>query len=110
MDVFVVTDAAIFGRGLFGVFSTLEKALVYKEELERQNAYSCEIKRHAVMGSRIAGGQVFAAHVYDELYDMHTLDGLYSDLDYAIEAVGVKGLILQFVIDMPEKTLMPGSG
>jgi hypothetical protein len=34
---------------------------------------------------------------------MHTLDGLYAESELAFEAVGERGLIVEFVIDIPEK-------
>jgi hypothetical protein len=32
---------------------------------------------------------------------MHTLDGLYADSELALEAAGERGLINEFVIDVP---------
>jgi hypothetical protein len=34
---------------------------------------------------------------------MHTFDGLYAVLELAFDAVGEKGLIVEFVVDEPEK-------
>jgi len=45
----------------------------------------------------------FAAHTYDVLYAMHTLDGLYAKPELAFDAVGEKGLVVEFIIDVPEK-------
>ena len=38
--------------------------------------------------------------------DMHTLDGLYAKPEHAFEAGGEKGLIVEFVIDVPEKKMI----
>lgn len=103
MEVFVVRDAMIFGKGVFGVFSSLEKASSFKEEVEKESKYFCEINRLTVIGTYQFPGNVFAAHTYDLLYDMHTLDGLYANSEIAFEAVGERGLIVEFVIDIPEK-------
>jgi len=103
VDFFVVRDAMILGKGVFGIFSTLEKAAVFKEELGKETKYSCDIDKLAVLGTYKFPGNVFAAHVYHELYDVHTLDGLYAGLELASDAVGEKGLIVEFVIDVPEK-------
>ena len=103
MDAFVVCDAMIFGKGVFGIFSTLEKAVCFKEEFEKESKYSCEIKQITIIGSYKFPDNIFAAYNYDLLYDMHTLDGLYGESELALEAVGEQGLIDEFFIDMPEK-------
>ena len=103
MEVFIVRDSMIFGKGVFGIFSTLEKAACFKEEFEKENKYFCEINKLKVIGTYEFPGNVFAAHTYDMLYDMHTLDGLYAEPELAFEAVGEKGLIFEFVIDIPDK-------
>jgi hypothetical protein len=108
VDVYVVSDAMIFGKGVFGIFSTLEKAACFKEELEKENNYSCEIKKLTIRGAYEFPGNIFAAHTYDLLYDVHTLDGIYAKQDFAVEAVGDKGLIVEFVIDIPEKKQIKG--
>jgi hypothetical protein len=98
-----VSDAMIFGKGVFGIFSTLEKAVCFKEEFEKESKYFCEVKKLTVVGAYELLGNLFAAYTYDALYDMHTLDGLYTKLEQAFEAGGEKGLIVEFVIDVPEK-------
>lgn len=103
MEVFVVRDAMIFGKGVFGVFSSLEKASSFKEKIEKESKYFCEINKLTVIGTYRFPGNVFAAHTYDLFYDMHTLDGLYAESGLAFEAVGERGLIVEFVIDIPEK-------
>jgi hypothetical protein len=101
MDVFVVSDAMIFGKGVFGIFSTLDKAVCFKEEFEKENKYFCEIRQLTTIGSYTFPNNIFAAYTYDLLYDMHTLDGLYADSELALEAAGERGLINEFVIDVP---------
>jgi len=103
MEVFVVRDAMIFGKGVFGIFSTMEKATSFKEGFEKESKYFCEINKLSVIGSYEFPGNVFAAFIYDLLYDMHTLDGVYAESELAFEAVGERGLIVEFVIDMPDK-------
>jgi hypothetical protein len=103
MDAFIVSDAMIFGKGVFGIFSTLEKAVCFKEEFEKESKYFCEVKKLTVIGVYEFPGNLFAAHTYDALYDMHTLDGLYAKPELAFDAVGEKGLVVEYVMDMPEK-------
>lgn len=103
MEAFIVSDAMMFGKGVFGVFSTLEKAVCFKEEFEKESKYSCEVKKIHVIGTFEKTNNVFAALTYDGLYDMHTFDGLYARSDLAFDAVGEKGLVVEFVIDVPEK-------
>jgi len=103
MDVFVVSDAMIFGKGVFGIFSTLEKAICFKEEFEKESKCFCEIKQLTTIGTYNFPGNIFAAYTYDLLYDMNTLDGLYAESEIALEAVGERGLIIEFVIDAPGK-------
>jgi hypothetical protein len=103
LDAFIVSDAMIFGRGVFGIFSTLEKAVCFKEEFEKESKYFCEIKKLTVIGTYEFPSNIFAAHTYDVLYDMNTLDGLYAKPELAFDAVGEKGLVVEFVIDVPEK-------
>lgn len=101
MDVFIVRDAMILGRGVFGVFSTLDKAVSFKEAFEKESKYFCEINQVTIVGAYEFPNNVFAAHTYDELYDTHTLDGLYADSALAFDAVGEKGLVVEFFVDLP---------
>jgi len=103
MDVFVVSDAMIFGKGVFGIFSAIEKAICFKEEFEKESKYFCEIKQFTTIGSYNFPDNIFAAYTYDLLYDINTLDGLYAESELALEAVGERGLIIEFVIDVPGK-------
>lgn len=103
MEAFIVSDAMIFGKGVFGVFSTIEKAVCFKEEFEKKSKYFCEVKKVSVIGAFALPNNVFAAHTYDGLYDIHTFDGLYARPELAFDAVGEKGLVVEFVIDVPEK-------
>ena len=102
MELFVVKDKMHFGRGAFGIFSTYEKAQDFVDLCEQEHACMCEIKRLPVTGAYKFPDNVFAAHNYNELYDTYIFDGLYSAFLFAYDAVGDKGLILEFVIDSPE--------
>ena len=106
MDVYAVSDAMIFGKGIFGVFSTFEKAICFKDEFEKESKQSCEIKQLTIIGSYEFPDNVFAAYTYDLLYDMHTLDGLYDKQEIALDAAGERGLIDEFVIDVPGKKII----
>lgn len=103
MVFYVVSDAMIFGRGVFAIFSTFEKAVCFKETFEKESKYSCEIKQLTIIGSYSAPGNIFAAYTYDLLYDIHILDGLYAEPELASDAVGDLGLVDEFVIDVPGK-------
>ena len=102
MDVLVVIDKMILGRGVIGVFSTHEKARDYMEEPRNLVCSIAEIKRLTVIGAAEKEDTIFAAHNYDSLFDSYTFEGLYTKLDYALDAVGVNGLTMEFVVDMPE--------
>jgi hypothetical protein len=103
MEFYVVSDAPIFGKGVFGVFSTLEKAIGFKVEFEKESKYFCEIRQLSVIGSYTFPDNIFAAYTYDLLYDMHTLDGLYAKSEIAVDAAGDNGLVDEFIIDVPGK-------
>lgn len=103
MDLYVVSDAMIFGKGVFGIFSTLEKAICFKKEFEKESKYFCEVKQLTPIGSYNFPGNIFAAYTYDLLYDVHTFEGLYAESEIAWEAAGERGLINEFVIDVPGK-------
>jgi hypothetical protein len=108
LEAFIVSDAMIFGKGVFGIFSTLEKAVCFKEEFENETKYFCEVKKVSIIGAYEVYNNIFAAHTYDGLYDMHVFDGLYAELELAFEAVGEKGLVVEFVIDVPDKRKIRG--
>jgi hypothetical protein len=103
MDAYAVCDAMIFGKGVFGVFSTIEKALHFKSEAEKEGRHVCEIKQLTITGPYEFPGNIFAAYIYDLLYDMYTLDGLYAKFEIASDAAGKRGLIDEFIIDIPGK-------
>lgn len=102
MDVFMVIDKMILGRGVLGVFSTNEKAKDYMEEPRNLICNIAEIRHVTVIGAGENEDTIFAAHNYDSLFDSYTFEGLYAKLDYALDAVGVNGLTMEFVVDMPE--------
>lgn len=102
MEVHVVIDKMILGRGVLGVFSTHEKASDYMEEPRNLICNIAEIRHLTVIGAEEKEDTIFAAHEYDSLHDSYTFEGLYAKLDYALDAVGVNGLTIEFVVDMPE--------
>lgn len=102
MKLFVVADKMILGKGVFGVFTTHENALRFMEDFEQRTSNMCEIKEWPVIGFSGEQTHVFAAHTYNDLYDVYTPDGIYIELDDAYEAVGHKGLIIKIEIDLPE--------
>jgi len=102
MELFVVMDRSILGRGVFGVFSSYENARSFGDGLYRQTHFQNDIKVCAVIGTTDPSGQVYAAHNYDDFYDTHIFDGIYSEHPLAYDAVGKKGLIIRFAIDSPD--------
>jgi hypothetical protein len=104
VEVFVLIDKMILGRGVLGVFSTNEKARDYMEEPRNLICNIAEIRHLTVIGAVKKQYAIFAAHDYDSFHDSYTFEGLYAKLDYALDAVGVNGLTIEFVVDMPEST------
>ena len=100
MELFILMDSAFFGRGIFGIFTSLELALKYRENIG-EIFCQWEIKRVSLIGERPKEGLVYAAYIYHELYDCYTFDGVYASEDYAKDAVGEKGMIVEFRIDVP---------
>jgi hypothetical protein len=102
MELFVVMDRSILGRGVFAVFSSIEKARSFSDDMYRNTQFQCEVKACPLIGGSDVPGRVYAAHFYDDFYDTHVFDGIYSESNLAYDAVGGKGLIIRFVIDSPE--------
>lgn len=100
MDLFLLMDAAFFGRGAFGVFSTKERAEDYRKRL-KDVFCQWEIKKVKPIGKTRNDDLIYVAYVYHELYDIYTLDGIYTDAELARDAVGAKGLVYEFRIDEP---------
>jgi len=64
LDAFIVSDAMIFGKGVFGIFSTLEKAVCFKEEFEKESKFFCEVKEFTVIGTYEFPNNIFcSAHL-----------------------------------------------
>lgn len=99
MELFVVMDKATLGRGVLGIFSSREKAHVFVESM----AFHSLVAVCPLIGAYDGSAKIYAAHTYDNFYDTHMFDGIYSASDLAYEAVGQKGLIIEFVIDIPEE-------
>lgn len=102
MELFVVMDSSILGRGVFAVFSSIERARSFSDDMYRNTRFRSEVKTCPVIGGSSSRDRVYAAHFYDDFYDTHVFDGIYSESDLAYDAVGTKGLIIRFVIDSPE--------
>lgn len=102
MEFYIVMDKSILGRGVFGVFSSHEKALLFSEDLYRNTRFQSDVKACSIIGEPDPSGRVYAAHLYDHFYDTHVFDGIYSESTLAYDAVGMKGLIIGFIIDSPE--------
>ncbi len=99
MELFVVMDKATLGRGVFGVFSCIETA----ESFVRDLTFHSVVLAYPLIGSYEGSGKIYAAHSYDNFYDTHIFDGIYSQSDLAYEAVGQKGLIIEFILDVPDE-------
>jgi len=102
VELFVVEDEVLMGRGVFGIFSTIEKAESYMQDFQLRTGFRCAIKKLEVIGSRETCASVCAAYNHDCLHDVYLLDGLYAAAWDAYEATGDQGLIVEFVIDSPE--------
>jgi hypothetical protein len=98
LQLFVVMDPALFGKGVFAVFSDQERAAAYGESQTRESP-ACEVRSMTAMGGRCEKNRVFAAHTYDGMYDVFVLDGLYVEPLDAEEAAGDNGLVIEFEID-----------
>ncbi len=101
MDLYVLIDSAFFGRGVFGVFSRSD--LAYGHASKIQDLFcQWEIKRVELCGERLEDDFVYVAYHYYELYDCYTFDGVYANAEDAREAVGRKGLVVEFRVDSPD--------
>lgn len=103
MDLFVVLDKAFLGRGVFGVFSSMERAEAFAEDFHKKNGQPCNAARYSVIGHEENGDAVFAAHLYNDFYDTFVLDGIYAKAVFAFDAVGHKGLVIRFKVDSPDE-------
>jgi hypothetical protein len=103
MELFVVADAMVMGQGVFGIFSTQEKARTYMDDFASRTNFRCTIAKHTVLGADRVLSRVCVAYIHDWIYDVYTLDGLYAEPFDAYEATGDKGMIVEFVVDNPEQ-------
>lgn len=99
MELFVVMDKSLLGRGVFGIFSSLEKAQLFIKDFE----FHSRVVASPLVGAYDGSGKIYAAHMYDNFYDTHVFDGIYSRSEFAYDAVGQKGLIIEFMIDLPDE-------
>jgi hypothetical protein len=105
MRVFSVRDKAWLGRGIFALFSDIEKA---KRFLDRSSGIVRQCGEVAELTIVIKGDghgpiTVFAAYLYDDLHDSHIFDGLYEDADMARDVAGDKGHVVELMIDSPDE-------
>jgi hypothetical protein len=99
MELFVVMDKSILGRGVFGIFSSMEKARIFIENFN----FHCLVVASPLIGPYKGTGKIYAAHSYDHFYDTHIFDGIYCSGELAYDAVGQKGLVIEFIIDLPDE-------
>jgi hypothetical protein len=104
VELFIVTDEMLMGRGVFGVFSSNEKAKTYMEDFELRTGFRCAIKGLEVVAGEETCTTVCVAYTHDCLHDIYLLDGLYALACDAYDATGDRGLIVEFVVDLPEKS------
>lgn len=106
MEIFIVMDRHILGRGVFALFSTIEKAEKFMDEFTVETGNLCTISQMSVIG-KYSSQRVFAGYIYDSFYDTHVLDGIYADPVDARDGINPGGLVVRFVIDSPgEKEIL----
>ena len=99
MRVFAVRDKAWLGRGVFAVFSTVDKAEQFLGQsigVVRQCGEVAELSIIMADNSH-SPSRVFAAYLYDDLHDSLIFDGLYEDATVAGDVAGRKGQIIKLV-------------
>ncbi|MBA4417706.1 MAG: hypothetical protein C0392_07325 [Syntrophus sp. (in: bacteria)] len=104
MELFVVMDEMLLGQGVFGVFSTIDKAQAYSEGFELSTKFRCAIKQLTITGHYIFPDSVFVVYTYDDLCDSYIFDGLYSKTLYAHDAAGDRGQVVEFKPDYSDGT------
>jgi hypothetical protein len=103
VELFVVADEVLMGQGVFGIFSTHDRALTYMEDFQTRTHFRCVIMKLAVTGNAAAPDKVCVAYVHDCIHDVFELDGLYGEPLLARDATGDKGLVVEFMIDAPDR-------
>jgi len=101
MELFAVIDKALFGRGVFGIFSTYSRAHEYMEQTEEVRSL-CEIKPFEIQGEAITSTCIYSAYTYIKLYDLYVLEGLYTESFDAYTAAGHNGMVIEWIVDKPE--------
>jgi hypothetical protein len=104
MTVFAVRDKAWTGRGIFALFSTVDRALEFLDRSTGIVKLCGEVTELSIVLGYGEGlpDTIFAAFTYDDLYDSHIFDGLYADRLVAWDVAGPKGQVFTFVIDSPD--------
>jgi hypothetical protein len=103
MELYVVADEVLMGQGVFGVFSTGERARAYMEHFQSRTHFRCTVTKLKVTGSGEHPQKVWVAYVHDCIHDVFELDGLYGEPLLAGDATGNKGSVVEFVIDSPDQ-------
>lgn len=99
MEVFVVLDKAFFGKGVFGVFSSSDKAAIQVEAFGNAWGCTCEVRQFSLEGGLDPSGTLFAAFTHDSLYDTYVFDGVYTGIAAAHAAADRKGLVAELILD-----------
>lgn len=104
MRVFAVRDKAWLGRGIFALFSAVDKAERFLDRSAGIVKQCGEVAELTIVdeGGADAPTKVFAAYLYDDLHDSHIFDGLYRDAALAGDVAGDKGHVVELVIDLPD--------
>lgn len=103
VGLFVVMDKHILGRGVFGVFTSNEKAEKYLDETKQEVGCLCVVHEMDVIGICHSPEEVFAGYIYDSFYATHVLDGIYGDPLVAREGAGPGGRVVRLVVDSPKE-------
>jgi hypothetical protein len=103
MEVFAVMDKAFFGRGVFAVFSTRERAEEHKPAIEEVHRSVCTVRACKVISAGGPADTLYAGYTYDDVYDVLIFDALYAGAAHARDAAGRKGLVVRLLLDAPGK-------
>lgn len=106
MRVAAVRDKALLGRGIFALFSNVEKAERFLRQSSGTVKHCGEVTELTILvkDGPHTPSRVFAAYLYDDLHDSHIFDGLYEDPALARDVAGFKGHVVELIIDSPEST------
>lgn len=107
VQLFIVIDRALLGRGVFGIFSNRAGAEQFLEASPGV-AHLWEVRVETVVEGTAWADRIFAAYTHERLYDTYVFDGLYASRAHARDAAGDGGLVVEFELDNPESgTICP---